>query len=78
MISVGSDNSSLYSVSPEVSISPFELRRRKASKLIQFFGVDYTLLIHSVLESIEKGVQAESSAGHLDPTQTEVRHHRVA
>lgn len=53
-------------------ITEFELRRRKAAKLAQFFGVDYRDLIKDVLESIEKGVEEERKRGTLQPDEAEV------
>ncbi|CAA7264761.1 unnamed protein product [Cyclocybe aegerita] len=50
---------------PKADVSSFQLRRRRAAKLTQFFGVDYRELISDVLESIENGVQAERQRGTL-------------
>jgi len=44
----------------------FQLRRRRAAKLTQFFGVDYRELIYDVLDSIERGVEEERKKGTLD------------
>jgi hypothetical protein len=51
----------------------FQLRRRRAAKLTQFFGVDYKQIIHDILESIEKGVEEERKRGTLQPEEVEVR-----
>lgn len=53
-------------------VSPFQIRRRKAAKLTNFFGVDYRELIHDILESIEKGVEEEHEQGTLQPQEVEV------
>jgi hypothetical protein len=50
----------------------FQLRRRRAAKLTQFFGVDYKQIIQDVLESIEKGVEEERKRGNLQPEEVEV------
>jgi predicted secreted protein len=50
----------------------FQLRRRKAAKLTQFFGVDYKQIIADVLESIEKGVEEDRKRGTLQPEEVEV------
>jgi hypothetical protein len=58
--------------SPKPEVTEFQLRRRKAAKLTQFFGVDYVDLIKDVLESIEKGVDEERKGGVLQPGEAEV------
>jgi len=67
--------SSQYTVSSITSrkheLTDFELRRRRAAKLTQFFGVDYRILIKDVLESIEKGVEDERIGGALNPDEAE-------
>lgn len=50
----------------------FQLRRRRAAKLAQFFGVDYRSVMQEVLESIEKGVEDERQSGALQPEEAEV------
>jgi len=50
----------------------FQARRRRATKLIQFFGVDYRELIKDVLESIEGGLEHERKRGTLNPDEAEV------
>jgi uncharacterized protein YcaQ len=50
----------------------FQLRRRRAAKLTQFFGVDYRELINDVLDSIENGVQHEQQKGTLHAEEVEV------
>lgn len=62
--------SSEFHVSPQVS--RFQIRRRKAAKLTNFFGVDYRELIHDILESIEKSVEEERNQGTLQPQEVEV------
>ena len=67
---------SMTSLSSEFYTSPkasqFQIRRRKAAKLTNFFGVDYRELIQDVLESIEKGVEEERKQGTLQPEEVEV------
>ena len=50
------------------------MRRRKAAKLTQFFGVDYRELINDVLQSIENGVENEQQSGTLRAEEAEVGH----
>jgi hypothetical protein len=57
---------------PKPEATDFQLRRRRAAKLTQFFGVDYNQIIHDVLESIEKGVEEERKKGTLQPEEVEV------
>jgi hypothetical protein len=57
---------------PKPELSNFQLRRRRAAKLTNFFGVDYCELIHDILESIEKGVEEERKRGTLQPEEVEV------
>jgi len=76
MISLNSDYSASISSSlssPSAEVTSFQVRRRRAAKLTQFFGVDYRDLINDVLESIEIGVQHESSSGTLRAEEVEVR-----
>lgn len=69
---------SMISISTEIippskpGPSDFQLRRRRAAKLTNFFGVDYRELIHDILESIEKGVEEERKRGTLRPEEVEV------
>ncbi|KAH0837971.1 hypothetical protein J3R83DRAFT_6208 [Lanmaoa asiatica] len=74
-------NASMTSLSSEFRASPkvslFQIRRRKATKLTNFFGVDYRELIHDILESVEKGVEEERRRGALRPQEVEVLLHRV-
>jgi len=68
MISLSSE----YSLaSPKAEITSFQMRRRRAAKLTQFFGVDYRELINDVLESIESGVQHEQQNGTLRAEEVE-------
>jgi hypothetical protein len=50
----------------------FQMRRRKAAKLTQFFGVNYRDLIRDVLESIEGGLEAERKKGTVSKEEAEV------
>ena len=65
----------MSSLSSELSprLSRFQIRRRKAAKLTNFFGVDYHELIYDILSSIEKGVEEECRRGTLQPQEVEVR-----
>ncbi|KAJ4472480.1 hypothetical protein C8J55DRAFT_146189 [Lentinula edodes] len=47
----------------EASEGTFQVRRRRAAKLTQFFGVDYRDLVQDVLDSIENGVEMEKGRG---------------
>ncbi|KAH9486358.1 hypothetical protein JR316_0000422 [Psilocybe cubensis] len=61
-----------YSVTtPKAEITTFQLRRRRAAKLTQFFGVNYRELINDVLESIESGVEHEQRRGTLRAEEVE-------
>lgn len=51
----------------------FQVRRRRAAKLTNFFGVEYRELMSEVLESIEKGIEEESGRGTLKPDEIQVR-----
>lgn len=68
MISLASE----YSItSPKPEVTDFELRRRRAAKLTQFFGVDYRELIMDVLDSIENSLENERKGGTLRAEQLE-------
>ncbi|KAI9570208.1 hypothetical protein HD554DRAFT_2018959 [Boletus coccyginus] len=71
----------MTSLSSELFTSPttsrFQIRRRKAAKLTNFFGVNYRELMQDILESIEKGVEEECNEGTLQPQEVEVLMHRV-
>ncbi|KAH7915715.1 hypothetical protein BJ138DRAFT_997166 [Hygrophoropsis aurantiaca] len=69
MISISTEMT-MPSAKPEAT--DFQLRRRRAAKLTNFFGVDYRELIDDVLESIEKGVEEERRRGTLEPEEVEV------
>ncbi|KAI3621973.1 hypothetical protein WG66_015909 [Moniliophthora roreri] len=56
-------------VSPEGN--EFQMRRRKAAKLTQFFGVNYRDLIRDVLDSIEGGLEAERKKGTVSKEEAE-------
>jgi len=62
---------------PKPELSNFQLRRRRAAKLTNFFGVDYHELIHDILESIEKGVEEERKRGTLQPEEVESLLHKL-
>jgi hypothetical protein len=69
---------SMVSISSEISITgpkpdqtDFQLRRRRAAKLTNFFGVDYRELINDVLESIESGLEHERKRGRLGAEEAE-------
>ncbi|TFK56520.1 hypothetical protein OE88DRAFT_1730008 [Heliocybe sulcata] len=57
--------------SPDAEMTSFQLRRRKAAKLTNFFGVQYKELISDVLESIEKGVEEDGGKGTLKPDEVQ-------
>ncbi|KAJ3571570.1 hypothetical protein NP233_g3683 [Leucocoprinus birnbaumii] len=62
MLSITSE----YSITtPKPEISDFQVRRRRAAKLTQFFGVNYRELINDVLESLETGLEHERKRGTL-------------
>jgi hypothetical protein len=50
----------------------FQLRRRRAAKLTQFFGVDYRELMNEVFESLEMGLEEEGGRGTLKPEEVQV------
>lgn len=52
--------------------STFQVRRRRAAKLTNFFGVNYRELMSEILESIEKGIEEESGRGTLKPDEIQV------
>jgi len=51
----------------------FQMRRKKAAKLTQFFGVNYRDLIRDVLDSIESGLEVERHKGTVSKEEAEVR-----
>jgi hypothetical protein len=72
---------SMTSVASEFSVtnskpdvSDFQVRRRRAAKLTQFFGVNYRELINDVLESLETGLELERRRGTLRAEEVEVSH----
>lgn len=68
MISLASE----YSItSPKPEATDFQLRRRRAAKLTQFFGVDYRELVMDVLDSIESSLENEREGGTLRAEQLE-------
>ena len=69
MISTSSE-SSITVLRPDQT--DFQLRRRRAAKLTNFFGVDYRELINDVLESIESGLEHERKRGTLGAEEAEV------
>ena len=50
----------------------FAVRRRRAAKLSQFFGVSYRDLFGDVLESLEVGVREDGGRGTLNPDEVQV------
>ncbi|KAF8899151.1 hypothetical protein BD779DRAFT_1666870 [Infundibulicybe gibba] len=71
LISIASEYS-MAVASPKPDVTDFQLRRRRAAKLTQFFGVDYRDLINDVLESIENGLEHERKRGTLRADEVEV------
>ena len=68
-------DSQINVTAPETNdVTDFQVRRRKAAKLTQFFGVDYRELINDVLQSIEHGVRNEHKSGTLRAEEAEVCH----
>jgi len=68
MLSIASE----YSItSPQPELSEFQIRRRRAAKLTQFFGVNYRELINDVLESLETGLEHERKRGTLRAEEVE-------
>ncbi|KAG6899576.1 hypothetical protein C0993_009047 [Termitomyces sp. T159_Od127] len=64
--------SSEYTITtPRPDVTDFQMRRRRAAKLTQFFGVNYRELIKDVLESIESGLEHERNHGTLKPEEVE-------
>ena len=69
MISLASE----YTINvPDTEITTFQLRRRRAAKLAQFFGVNYRELVNEILDSIENGVQHDQRSGTLHAEEVEV------
>ena len=62
---------------PAEESSPFELRRRRAAKLTQFFGVQYRDLFGEVLDSIESSVREDEGKGALNAAEAEVSAARI-
>jgi hypothetical protein len=50
---------------PKPELTDFQMRRRRAAKLTQFFGVQYRELINDVLDSLEHGLEHEQKRGTL-------------
>ncbi|KDR85623.1 hypothetical protein GALMADRAFT_234605 [Galerina marginata CBS 339.88] len=69
MISLASSEFSV--TTPKADVTTFQVRRRRAAKLTQFFGVNYRELITDVLESIENGVEHEHQRGTLRAEEVE-------
>lgn len=59
---------------PSEGNSPFEVRRRRAAKLTQFFGVQYRDLFGDVLDSIENSVREDEGKGTLNTAEAQVRY----
>ena len=66
-----------YSIttSPPPEISTFELKRRRAAKLTNFFGVSHRDIMDDILESLESGVTEERGWGTLNQAQADVSPH---
>ncbi|KAF9556430.1 hypothetical protein CPC08DRAFT_95400 [Agrocybe pediades] len=73
MISISSVSSDLSTLlaTPKAEVTTFQVRRRRAAKLTQFFGVNYRELVSDVLESIEIGVEQEQKRGTLRAEEVE-------
>jgi len=69
MVSLASSEFSI--TTPKAEITTFQVRRRRAAKLTQFFGVNYRELVNDVLESIESGVEHEHQRGTLRAEEVE-------
>lgn len=68
MISLASE----YSItSPKPEVTDFQMRRRRAAKLTQFFGVEYRELIMDILDNIENSLENERKGGILRAEQLE-------
>jgi hypothetical protein len=61
-------------VAPRPDATAFQVRRRRAAKLTNFFGESYRDLVGDILESIQKGVEDECVKGNLDREQMQVRY----
>lgn len=72
MVSLASLVSKVSEGETDRSDGSFQVRRRRAAKLTQFFGVDYRDLVRDVLDSIEDGVQLEETRGRIDKQEAEV------
>lgn len=55
----------------------FQVRRRRAAKLTQFFGVDYRDLMNEVFESLEMGLEEERGRGTLKPEEVAELLHKL-
>lgn len=69
--SLASEYSISAIASPKPEVTDFQLRRRRAAKLTNFFGVDYRDLIRDVLDSIENGLEHERKRGTINPEEAE-------
>ncbi|KAG2022774.1 hypothetical protein CC2G_000499 [Coprinopsis cinerea AmutBmut pab1-1] len=70
--SLNSEISLVVAASPsKPDITDFQLRRRRAAKLTQFFGVHYRELISDVLDSLENGLEHERKRGTLQAEELE-------
>ncbi|GJE86262.1 hypothetical protein PsYK624_023420 [Phanerochaete sordida] len=72
---------SIASVASTVAAPPeeseFQVRRRRAAKLTQFFGVDYRNLVNEVFESLELGLEEERGKGTLHPEEVAELLHKL-
>ncbi|KZS96084.1 hypothetical protein SISNIDRAFT_438684 [Sistotremastrum niveocremeum HHB9708] len=59
--------------SPPAEITDFQTRRKRAAKLVDFFGVNYNELLEVVVGKIENGVREEGKRGSLKPDEIDVR-----
>jgi len=69
--SINSMHSEYSITSPPPEISTFELKRRRAAKLTNFFGVSHRDIMDDILDSIESGVAEERGRGALNQAQAD-------
>lgn len=72
MISLAGSEYTININTPKAEITTFQVRRRRAAKLTQFFGVNYRELVNDILDSIESGVDHEHMQGTLREEEFEV------
>jgi hypothetical protein len=62
-----------YSItSPRPEVTAFQVRRKRAAKLTNFFGESYRDLVGDILESIQKGLEEEVGKGNLNREEMQV------